>query len=122
MSNAEETNKKLADIYSKLEEQKKDIKEHKEGDKGEGTIIEIELGLVKHFISEENLSKWKGNIDTDCLQMHIKNPDGQVIKQVMTFSPHPNSNMQRWVKSKGKYPEINDKVQMRHDGNFWQLV
>jgi len=118
---SETQKKKLQDIYAKIEEDKKNIVVHEEGDKGEGTIVDIKIGIVKDFLLEENYSKWKGSIETDCLEMTIETPDGNNIKNIMTFSGHPNSNMQRWKKRYDKYPELNDKVKLRHDGNFWQL-
>lgn len=118
---SEETKKKLSDIYAKLEEDRKTIKEHSEGDSGEGIIKDIQIGIVRNFVAEENLPKWKGSIDAQCMQMEIETPDGFTIKQIMTFSAHPNSNMQRWRKRYNKYPELEDKVKLRHDGNFWQL-
>jgi len=121
LSKNEKTSKRLKEIYAKLDEQRKNIVIHEEGDKGEGIIKDIEIGVVKDFVKEEDRGKWKGSIEAQCLEMHIETPDKTIIKQIMTFSPHPNSNMGRWRRRYEKCPDINDKVQLRHDGNFWRL-
>jgi len=116
-----ETSKKLSDIYADIEEQRKTIKDREEGDKGEGIIKDIQIGTVKDFVEEEAQKKWKGNINTQCMQITIETPDKTEMKQIITFSAHKNSNLQRWKRRNDKYPELNDKVKLRHDGNFWQL-
>jgi len=118
---SEKSSKRLLDIYAKLDEEAKDIPERNMGDKGIGKIIDIQIGIVKDFVEEEALEKWRGNINTQCMQLIIKNPDDAEIKQILTFSAHPQSNLQRWKRRYGKYPELDDEIQMRHDGNFWQL-
>ena len=113
--------KKLADIYSEVEEQRKNIKEREEGDKGTGKITDIKIGIVKDFVTEEALTKWRGNVNTQCMQITIQTPDETEMKQIITFSAHQNSNLQKWRRRNEKYPEVNDEVKLRHDGNFWQL-
>jgi len=112
--------KELLDIYADIDETKKTIKVREEGDKGEGLITDIKIGYVKDFVPEDSLRHWRGSVESQCMQLWIETPDKQVMKQVITFSSHPNSNLQRWFRRYGKYPEVNDKVKLRHDGNFWQ--
>jgi len=116
-----ETSKKLSDIYTGIEEQRKTMKDREEGDKGTGKITDIKIGTVKDFVSEEALPKWKTGAETQCMQITISTPDNTEIKQVMTFSAHQNSNLQRWKRRYNKYPELDDEVKLRHDGNFWQV-
>lgn len=118
---SEKTSKQLSDIYTDIEEQRKTIKDREEGDKGIGKITDIQIGQVKDFVSEEALPKWKGNPNTQCMQITIETPDKTEMKQIITFSAHKNSNLQRWKRRNDKYPELNDEVKLRHDGNFWQL-
>jgi len=112
---------RLKDIYEKVDEEAKDIPVREMGETAEVQITDIQIGIVQDFVEPEALDKWKGNIKTKCMQIVVKTPDDTEIKQILTFSAHPNSNLQKWKRRYGKYPEINDLVKLRHDGNFWQL-
>jgi len=118
---SETTNKRLQEIYEKVDDEAKDIPVHEMGETADGTITDIQIGIVEDFVPEEALEKWKGNTKTNCMEIIVKTPDETEIKKIMTFSPHPQSNLQKWKRRYGKNPEINDTVKLRHDGNFWQI-
>ena len=94
----------------------------------DGVIISIEDKQVKDFISENAKSGWKGDLDSQAINVEIEiiNDKQQSFKfhQMFTYfekegktSYTENSNLGKYVLKYKKLPEIGDKIKIITDSN-----
>ena len=107
---------KIDELFAGVEEQKKSREA-----RVEGNIVKIEVGKIGDWIPKEKLNKPE-QADRDAIQLNIEVPDGYNIRQVMTVSSHPNSNLQKYLVKYGKYPAVGDKYPVEYSkrSGFWE--
>ena len=102
--------------------------EMKEGTKEETTVTKMNEGIQEDFRTDkywesfEDKSKIKEAKKQPCLELETENGSRMVMTLPSGKAIHPKSNLAKFKKTYGKYPEIGMKVTTKLDENGFQRV
>lgn len=92
----------------------KDKKLPRAGDRIDAVVTDIRSGKLSDFVTAEILSTWKCDPKANAIEVSAKLDDGYVRKRTIIVPSddqvHPKSNIAKWKKTYGKYPEVDQKI------------
>ena len=97
------------------------------GSKIKATISEIKSGKLGELLDNEVLKSWKNSSpEDDGIEIIATTEDGQERKRTFKLpvdnEVHPQSNLAKWKKITGKYPEKGQVIELIADENgFYQF-
>jgi hypothetical protein len=100
----------------------------KPGTSMQGKVTDIKKDVLRNLVSAEVLPKWdKTSPDAECIEITAVTTDGISRKRIMPLpignEIHPKSNLAKWKKAYGAYPEVGQEIYFIADGDgYFQFV
>jgi hypothetical protein len=84
-------------------------------------VTDIKKGVLSDFMAAEVLAKWENTTpDAACIEVTATTADGFSRKKILplplTNEIHPKSNLAKWKKLFGAYPEEHQEIYLIADG------